>query len=339
MKIAIQDRAGGFGERWIDYCEKNSLEYILIDCFKTNIIEVLKKEKITHLMWHVNHSSSKDLMVYPYVMNAADRMGIKTFPNFNTRWHFDDKVAQKYLFESISVPFVPSYAFYEEEEALNFLRSADLPLVAKLKHGAGSINVKLINNLEEGETYIHKLFTEGIDATPKALGNMGQKLRVAKQIKDPIKLLKKTLSFFVKHRRELILSNSEKGYAYFQKFLPNNDFDIRIIVIGNIACGVRRFNKTNDFRASGSGIVDYDVSKINIEMIQIAFEATEKIGGQCLGFDFVYNDKREPMIVEVSFGFPTKTCDPCQGYWKKDLSFVKEKFNPQEFMIANFIKE
>ncbi len=108
-------------------------------------------------MWHLNHSSSKDLMVYPYVMNAAERMGIKTFPNFNTRWHFDDKVAQKYLFESIDAALVPSYVFYEKEDALQFLRSSELPLVSKFKRGGGSTNVKFINTIEEGEVYIHKV--------------------------------------------------------------------------------------------------------------------------------------------------------------------------------------
>ncbi len=338
MKIAIQNREGGFAKRWIAYCEKNKLDYILVDCFNTDIITVFKKENITHLMWHINHSSSKELMVYPYVMNAAEQMGIKTFPNFNTRWHFDDKVAQKYLFESIKAPFAPSYVFYEEEDAKEFLKTSELPLVAKLKNGAGSTNVKLIYTKEEGEEYIHKLFSEGIVATPKALGNLNQKLRLAKEIKNPISLVKKTLSFFKKNKKELTLTNSEKGYVYFQKFMANNKFDIRVIVIGDVACGVRRFTKNNDFRASGSGILDYDMSKIDINIIKTAFDVTEKINGQCLGFDFVFNSDGLPQIIEVSFGFPEKTCDPCPGYWKKDLSIVEGNFNPQEVIMDNFIK-
>ena len=44
-----------------------------------------------------------------------------------------------------------------------------------------------------------------------------------------------------------------KDYVYFQKFLPNNKYDIRIVVIGDRAFGFIRYNRENDFRASGSG--------------------------------------------------------------------------------------
>ncbi|SRX75858.1 ATP-grasp domain-containing protein [Aequorivita antarctica] len=339
MKIAIQHREGGFTERWIAYCQKNSLDFLLVDCFKTDILNILRKEKVTHLMWHLNHASSKDLMVYPYVMNAAKNMCIKTFPNFNTRWHFDDKIAQKYLFESIGAPLVKSDVFYEREDALSFLNTSQLPLVAKLKRGAGSTNVKLIKSKAEGEEYIKRLFSEGIVSTAKALGNFDQKLRVAKQIKDPVKLIKKTIGFFKKNRRERTLANVEKGYVYFQEFMPNNEFDIRIIVVGEIAFGIRRFNKENDFRASGSGKIDFEVAKIDLETVKIAFDVTQKIGGQCLAFDFVYNLNKEPKIVEVCFGFSMKAYDACPGYWKKDLSFVEGTFIPQEFMMENFLNE
>ncbi len=339
MKIAIQHREGGFTERWIYYCKKKNLNYILVDCFKTDIISILKNEKITHLMWHLNHSSSKELMVYPYVMNAAENLGIKTFPNFNTRWHFDDKVAQKYLFESIGAPLVKSDVFYEKEDAIAFLYKSKLPLVVKLKRGAGSTNVKLIKSKPEGEDYIQKLFSEGIVSTATALGNFDQKLRIAKQISDPVKLVKKTFKYFKKNKRERTLANAEKGYVYFQEFMPNNDFDTRIIVVGDIAFGIRRFNKENDFRASGSGKIDFDVLKIDLETVKIAFDITEKIGGQCLAFDFVYDINKKPKIVEVCFGFSMKAYDSCPGYWKKDLGFVKCAFNPQDFVISNFLKE
>lgn len=339
MKIAIQNREGGFTDRWVEYCVKNNFEYLLVNCFKNDILDILNKEKVTHLMWHLNHASSKDLMVYPYVMNSVENMGIKTFPNFDTRWHFDDKVAQKYLFESIGAPLVKSAVFYEKDEALAFLKSSHLPLVAKLKRGAGSTNVKLINTQNEGMEYIEKLFSTGIISTATALGNFDQKLRTAKQIKDPIKLVKKTIGFFKKNKRERTLANAEKGYAYFQEFMPHNDFDTRIIVVGDIAFGIRRFNKENDFRASGSGKIDFDVSNIDLETLKIAFNVTEKIVGQCLAFDFVYDTNKEPKIVEVCFGFAMKAYDNCPGYWKKDLTFVQGTFNPQQFMMENFLEE
>ena len=68
------------------------------------------------------------------------------FPNFNTAWHFDDKVGQKYLLEAIDAPLVPSYVFYSKEMALKWLEQTQFPKVFKLRGGAGSANVKLVQD-------------------------------------------------------------------------------------------------------------------------------------------------------------------------------------------------
>ena len=43
-------------------------------------------------------------------------MGLKVFPDFNTSWHFDDKIAETYLLQSISAPIPQSYIFYNYED-------------------------------------------------------------------------------------------------------------------------------------------------------------------------------------------------------------------------------
>ena len=53
----------------------------------------------------------------------------------------------------------------------------------------------------------------------------------------------------------------EKGYVYFQDFIPNNDTDTRIVVIGDKIIGERRGVRNGDFRASGSHILLPDASR------------------------------------------------------------------------------
>lgn len=339
MKIAIHNREGSFSERWIKFCLKNELDHILVNCYATNIIDLLKSENVTHLMWHINHSSFQDLMVFPYVLNSADKLGIKTFPNFATRWHFDDKVAQKYLMETIGAPLVKSNVFYDRDEAISYLKGQQLPIVTKLKRGAGSTNVKLISSLEEGEQYITKLFTDGIISTAKPLGNLKQKYRIARKIKSPFKLYSKILSHLKKTKKEVSLSSPEKGYVYFQEFMANNSFDTRIIVIGKKAFGIRRFNNDNDFRASGSGKIDYSCNHIDKNMIEIAFKVTKQLEAQCLAYDFIYDTAGEIKIVELCFGFSVLAYDKCEGFWTEDLTFYKGNFVPQDFMMEDFISE
>jgi glutathione synthase/RimK-type ligase-like ATP-grasp enzyme len=83
------------------------------------------------------------------------------FPDFRTAWHFDDKVAQKYLFEAIGAPLVPSYVFFDKQEALRWAELTTFPKVFKLRGGAGSQNVSLVKTKQECIKLIHKAFGKG----------------------------------------------------------------------------------------------------------------------------------------------------------------------------------
>lgn len=336
--VAIHHRKGSFSDRWIAFCKENKIDYIIVNAYDTNIIRQLRAVGTTHFMWHISHESSQDLAVSSYVMNSIEGVGIKTFPNFSTRWHFDDKIAQKYLFESKSIDGVVTNVFYNKEEALAFITSEKFPIVAKLKRGAGSTNVKLIKTYEEGKQYINRMFGKGIMSTANALDHFQQKKRVARQIKNPFRLLLKIYNYYKKNKHERSISTPEKGYVYFQEFMPQNTFDTRIIVIGDIAFGIRRFNRDNDFRASGSGKIDFSADEIDIEMIKKAFSTSEKLGSQCAAYDFVYAPNKSCKIIEVCFGFSMLLYDRCEGYWTKDLTFVRGSFNPQAMMISDFLR-
>ena len=76
------------------------------------------------------------------------------------------------------------------------------------------------------------------------------------------------------------------GYAYFQEFIPNNDSDIRVIIIGEKAFGIKRLVRKDDFRASGSGLISYDINDIPSKCIKIAFDLSERLNTDCLCYDF-----------------------------------------------------
>ena len=74
----------------------------------------------------------------------------------------------------------------------------------------------------------------------------------------------------------------QKNYVLFQRFLPDNEFDTRITVIGDRAFGFRRMTRKSDFRASGSGIIDYDIGKIDLRCVDIAFRVSQQLGFQSM---------------------------------------------------------
>lgn len=336
MKIAIHHNPNSFSERWIEYCEKESIDYKLVDAFDNTIIEQLKDCDV--FMWHHHHAQYKDVLTAKRILFALEHAGIKVFPNFNTGWHFDDKVAQKYLLEAIGAPLVPSYVFYDKEQALEWAKKTTYPKVFKLKGGAGASNVKLVKNYNECLKLIDKAFSGGFSQFDR-LGYLKERYSKFKRGKDNFLGVLKGLARIFIVPEFAKKQPKEVGYIYFQEFIPGLDSDIRIQVIGNRICGLKRFVRENDFRASGSGnFIEFNEENIDKEILKIAIETKEKIKSQCLTLDFIYKGNK-PLIVEISYGFPVRFYDNCEGYWDNNLNWHRENFNPQEWMIENLIKE
>jgi hypothetical protein len=111
------------------------------------------------------------------------------------------------------------------------------------------------------------------------------------------------------------LSGRQKGYIYFQDFISDNEYDIRLVVVGNKCYGVRRFNRKNDFRASGSGNIDNNKDFIDIKCVKLAFKVARKVQSQSLALDFL-KYKNEFKLVEVSYCFPANLPEKeFQGFW------------------------
>ena len=112
----------------------------------------------------------------------------------------------------------------------------------------------------------------------------------------------------------------EIGYVYFQDFIPNNNSDIRVFVVGNRCIAVRRMNRENDFRASGSGIIIYDKEQIDETCIKLAFKTNKRLQMQSVAFDFLRNPNGEWVISEISYCRDNKNHGHA-GYWTDDLQW------------------
>jgi glutathione synthase/RimK-type ligase-like ATP-grasp enzyme len=333
--IAIHNSNFGFHPRWIAYCEQKKIPYKIINCYDNDLILQLKDCKA--LMWHFNHRSSKDNLIAKQILFALDHTGFKVFPDFRTAWHFDDKIAQKYLFERIGVPMVPSYLFFDKQEVLAWAKQAIFPKVFKLRGGAGSQNVQLVQTVKDARKIISKAFGKGFPKHDSwaSLNESWRKFRLGKipffeVVKGVIRLV-----YAPPYAR---LGANEVGYVYFQDFIPNNDSDIRIIVIDGKAFGLKRFVRENDFRASGSGNFAFDRELFDERCLKIAFEINNQLAIQVGVYDFIFDLNNQPLIVEISYGYAHEVYDRCPGYWDKDLNWHEGKTIKEEWMVDLILK-
>lgn len=332
IKIAIHNRPGSFSDIWIDYCHHNNIPYKLVDCSSTDIISQLSD--CNGLMWHWDLTNFQSALFARQLTISLEKKGLKVFPDFNTSWHYDDKVGQKYLLEAINVPFINTYGFYSRSEALEWAEMTSFPKVFKLRGGAGSSNVKLVKSYNEAKKLINKAFTSGFSYTSPT-DRLQERIWMLKRDKN-LEGLKKTITGIAR----LILRKKEEkflpkqiGYAYFQEFIPNNNSDIRLVVIGNRCFGMTRYCRENDFRASGSGLIDYSHELINTEVVKIALQTARKLKTQSVALDFIKDDDGYK-IIEMSYAF---TSQSFPGYWDSDLAWHPGEVVPQKFMIKDFV--
>ncbi len=87
-------------------------------------------------------------------------------------------------------------------------------------------------------------------------------------------------------------SHKEKGFFYFQDFVPDKFFDFRIHIIGNYCWGFQRIVRKNDFRVSGNGMQKFDLAKVPLKMIQNSLDIAAKLNSQSADFVFVINSRK-----------------------------------------------
>lgn len=332
--IAIQKASGGFSDRWINYCEGNDIPYKIVDCYRNDILDQINGCQA--LLWQFYQGAIKDHLMAKALMNALEHAGVKTFPDFATAWHFDDKVGQKYLLEAIKAPVPDSWVFYNKSDALKWLCEAEFPIVFKLRGGAGSQNVSLVRTKRKAKRLIRKAFGQGIPIY-WAVSQLKERLRLYKLKKINItEVFEGLIRLFIDTPYSRFRGR-EKGYIYFQEFITGNDSDTRVVIIDNKAFAIKRMVREGDFRASGSGSIMYDKELIDEKLVKLSFEVAGKLKAQCLAFDYVYKDNK-PLIVEMSYGFAPAGYDPCPGYWDKELNWHEGHFNPYGWMVQELLK-
>ncbi|MDM1341442.1 ATP-grasp domain-containing protein [Acinetobacter pseudolwoffii] len=330
MKIAIHHRSGSFSEHWINYCKKNAINFKLVNAFDSNIIDQLKGFDV--FMWHHHHGQVKDILAAKKILLALQHAGIKVFPDFNTGWHFDDKVAQKYLLEAIDAPLVPSYVFYDRKQALIWARETNYPKVFKLKGGAGATNVKLVKSYSQAISLINQAFGRGFPQFDKWNNFREKVFHKNFSLKN---LIKATYRLFILPDISKIIG-PEKGYIYFQEFIPNNQFDTRVVVInGNYATAENRIVRKNDFRASGSG--QYNYENINMNIIENSFKIAKELKFQSVAFDYILDANNNPLIIEICYGFGTQGIKAAPGYWDDSLTWYTNKFEPERLILEGIL--
>jgi glutathione synthase/RimK-type ligase-like ATP-grasp enzyme len=232
-------------------------------------------------------------------------------------------------------PIAKCWVFWEREDALKWAEDASLPVVFKLAGGAGSQNVILIRDKKSLVRIIKTMFQRGImDSRVPDQGSLapGPYLRLRRWAAIRKRRL---LGQEVSHRHSCPNWAVHRNYVLFQEFLPGNDHDTRVTVIGDRAFAFRRMNRSDDFRSSGSGLIDYAVDQIDMDCVKQAMRISQEMGFQSMAYDFLRDRHGATKFCEISYAFVDTAIFDCPGYWDSNLSWHSGHFWPQYFQLMD----
>lgn len=254
----------------------------------------------------------------------------KVWPDLRSCTYYDDKLSQAYQFLALQpycdgVRFAETKVFYSYREFIKWVDHHTFPFVVKLSTGAGSHNVKLIKSRLQALLYASISFTIG--RSRKGSYSIFMDRYKSRDILGILRSLGRVIVPSAKGIR-----GREAGYIIAQEYFSGNDGDIRIVVIRNKAIGIRRGNRPDDFRASGSGVITYEVSDLPRELILTAFDLSKLFSMEIVAFDFL-KDKSEFILIESSYTVSYDSYNKCKGYWDTKGVWIDANIDLRELIV------
>jgi glutathione synthase/RimK-type ligase-like ATP-grasp enzyme len=339
--IAIQPDDYGNGDAsspmWETLLVEAGHEVRSVNVYSADIMDQVKG--CQGFMWRHGQWSDMRQVAHRLLPVFEKEMGMVVYPDQNTCWHYDDKISQSYLLKAAGIPIPKTWVWYDADLALDWAKSAVYPLVIKLRSGASSSNVGLVASFDEARMWIKKLFGWGLHHLNDQYSDNWPIGR--RRIKAVLKLLFK--GDIPTRKPPQVDWELHRNYVLFQEFLPGNDFDHRIVVIGNRAFAFRRFNRPDDFRASGGGDVDIDPENVDMESVYLSFRLAKRLKTQSVAIDCLRR-REERVVGEISYTFPHFTVHRCLGHWELtgdsepyDLQWKTGQMWPEEAQVADFL--
>jgi glutathione synthase/RimK-type ligase-like ATP-grasp enzyme len=328
-----------YGEQWASRLRERGIAVRWVDLTAPDALQQVAG--CDGVMWRYGHLP-EDMRVAPRVLATIEQvLGIPCFPDRATAWHYDDKVSQYYLLAGAGFAVPPTWIFWEAAAARRWADAAVYPKVFKLAAGSSGANVLRIESAAEAHALIDRMFGHGI---PGGLVDEAA-------LRQPRERTLSTLARGAARRGQAALRalrgvpsaapaprwSIERGYAYFQEWLPDQPFDTRVFVIGERAFAYRRYPYPGDFRASRSGGPrDYDPELIDPRMLQLSFAISRRLGFQSMAYDLMQH-RGQPVVLEMSYTFGVGT-HKCGTYWTPELERVERDVWPYTAQVEDFVR-
>lgn len=289
------------------FLNNNSINYEYYNILSSNWLE--EANRFDLIIWHTASDPCTQKIAKNKIYVLDKILQKKCLPSYDEVWGYEDKVNAHYFFKAHNLPEIPTYVSHDKEDIFRFLNKTTYPIISKLTTGSASYGVEKINTKRQAISLVNKIFSD------------------------------KGLKTYFPFERQ-------KNYVYFQQFIDDATYDLRVITVGDKALGYYRFPNEGDFRASGAG--NYAKKEIPSEALDLAFKVKELYGANFLATDLLYSEKnKQYYIIESSIFIGVDTprqleIDGVPGYYKRNnignYEFVEGKYWIQEIALCELLE-
>lgn len=334
INIAIGRNKGGWYQKFSDALTTLSskdpdVQFSIIDLERSDCTDRIKDYQA--MIWNPLYMGLRLAGHFKEKVYFMEKiLGKLVFPNFETIWHFESKVAESYLFKQLNIQPPRTYITFDYQEAVDIINQIDLPIVLKKSEGAASKNVRLVHNRKWLLDYAERVFCHQLWGGDRRHHSKKELLRN--------NFTEKWVWYFI--LSQFIPSDSGMGVLYLQEYIPNNDADLRITVIGDrYAYGFWRNNRPGDFRASGSGRLVYD-REIPINAVHYCQQINKQLHFDTMAYDILFNNN-QMVVNEMSYNYLDSALYNTPGYYEFDpeFRFVEGHTWPQELWVKTFYEK
>ena len=297
-------REMSFSARWIALAHERGFDVRVIEPQPDVVARVRGADAF---MWRFHRAAAERLQARRVLPAVHYGLGIPVYPDPQTCFYYDDKIAMHYMLEAAGIPAPNTWVFWNRRDARAFCRSASYPLVMKLATGFGSNNVLLLQSAASAARWIDRLFDGGVSTLADTPFGM----------RDVMRQVRPLLPVAMRRFAPKAYGDYQRHYLFVQEFIPDNAFDTRVTIIGDRAYCFRRFNRPHDFRASGSGNFDHDPGHIAEDAIRVGFHTARLFKFQTVAVDILRRNDR-PVLVELGYDYVNWVVNACPGYWRLD---------------------
>ena len=248
--------------RWTKYCrflEQNSFDFEIYNIHAHDWIENAGKFDIIIGIPSSEFYDLEEMRRKYYVLETF--LGKACYPSTDHMCLYEDKALEAYLSKIKDIPFVNTYVSYDKADALHLVETLRYPLICKVNPTSGSIGVELVHTPMQARKIVEYAFS-----------NNGRKTY---------------LNYF-----------RQKNYIYFQDFVPNDGYDIRVIVVGDWVFGYYRKVLEGDFRASGMNLVEK--RDLPVETVKLGWKVNKIVKSPMLVVDMLHGLDGKYSIIEFS---------------------------------------